>query len=155
MLIFKLLHILSMFTAVTTLVGFEMFIALAIWRRDVHGMATIFRMTRRPSPVNIGILFLLAGIAFGLLTAATGGLDFFAGWLLAAYVLVAVLILANVSPPKRRVRQVAEDAVEADEGRRPVEEVVRQMATVPVTLYIGMNVVLFAAIIADMVLKPF
>jgi len=154
-LIFKLLHILSMVTAVTALVGFEMFIALAIWRRDVHGIAVIFRMTRRPSPVNIGILFLLAGIAFGLLTAATGGLDFFAGWLLAAYVLVAVLILANVSPPKRRVRQIAEDAVEADEGRRAVEEVVRQMATVPVTLYIGMNVVLFAAIIADMVLKPF
>jgi len=154
-LIFKALHILSMFTAVTAIVGMEMFIALAIWRRDVHGLATIFRMTRRPSPINIGILFLFAGIGFGLLTAATGGLDFFAGWLLAAYVLVAALILANVSPPKRRVRQVAEDAVDADEGRRPVEEVVHHMATVPVTVYIGINLVLFAAIIADMVLKPF
>jgi hypothetical protein len=157
MLIFKLLHILSMFAAVTTLIGFDMFLALPIWRRDVHGVATIFRMTRRPSPTIIGLLFLWAGIGFGLLTAATGSLDFFAGWLLAAYVLVVVLILAGVSPPKPKLRQVVEDAVEADEGRRPVEEVVRQMAmaTVPLTVYVGMEVVLFAVIITDMVLMPF
>jgi hypothetical protein len=30
----------------------------------------------------IGNVALAAGIGFGLLTAATGGLDFFAGWLM-------------------------------------------------------------------------
>ncbi|HET6745300.1 MAG TPA: hypothetical protein VFH90_05540 [Candidatus Limnocylindria bacterium] len=155
MLIFKLLHILSMFAAVTILVGFDLAIALPIWRRDVHGVATIFRMARRASPTNIGLAFLAAGIGFGLLTAATGGLDFLAGWLIAAYVLIALLILVNASPPKRKIRQVVVDAVEADDGRRSAEEVERQMATAPLTVFVGMNVVLFVAIIADMVLKPF
>jgi len=155
MLVFKLLHILSMVSAVTLLVGFEVFISLAIWRRDVHGMAAIFRLTRSPSPTVVGSALLLAGVVFGLLTAATGEFDFLDGWLIAAYLLVVVLILANLSPPKKRVRQVAEEAVEAHEGRRPVEEVVGHMATVPVAVYFAMNVVLFAAIIADMVLKPF
>ena len=153
--IFKLLHILSMVGAVTLLVGTEVFVTLAIWRRDVRGLATIFRLTRSPSPTTIGGILLLAGVAFGLLAAATGAIDFFAGWLIAAYVLVIALVVANVSPQKRQVRQVAQAAVDAEEGRRSVDEVVGQMATVPIALYFATNVVLFAALIADMVLKPF
>jgi uncharacterized membrane protein len=155
MLIFKALHILSMFAAVTALVGTEMFIVLAIWRRDVQALAVIYRLTRRASPTVFGLVFLLAGIAFGLLTAATGGFNFFAGWLVAAYVLVAALVLVNVSPPKRKVRKVAIEAVEAEAEQRPVEEVVRNMANVPTANYFVTNLVLLAAIVADMVLKPF
>jgi hypothetical protein len=112
MLIFKVLHVLSMFTAVTLLEGVPTFMALAIWQRDVRGAAAVFRLARRPGNTMIGGVFLLAGIVFGLLTAATGGLDFFAGWLIAAYVLVAALILSNLLPanadsdrsPRRRSR---------------------------------------------------
>jgi Ca2+/Na+ antiporter len=154
MLIFKVLHILSMFTAVTLLEGVPIFIALAIWQRDVRGLVAIFRLTRRPGNTLIGIVFLLAGVLFGLLTVATGGLDFFAGWLIAAYVLVAAMFLSNMVPAKRRVRQVAEEAVEAEAGQRPVEDVVRHMATVPLWFFL-VDVALFAAVITDMVLKPF
>jgi hypothetical protein len=154
-LIFKALHILSMFAAVTALVGTEVFIVLAIWRRDVQALAMIYRLTRRPGPTVFGLFFLLAGIAFGLLTAATGGFDLLAGWLIAAYVLVAALILVNLSPPKQKVRKVAIEAMEAEAGQRPVEEVLRNMADVPMANYFITNVVLLAAIIADMVLKPF
>jgi Zn-dependent protease with chaperone function len=154
-LIFKALHILSMFAAVTALVGTEIFIVLAIWRRDVQALAMIYRLTRRPSPTVVGLFFLLVGIAFGLLTAATSGFDFLAGWLIAAYVLVVALILVNLSPPKRKVRKVAIEAIEAEAGRRPVEEVERNMANVPTANYFATNLVLLAAIIADMVLKPF
>jgi hypothetical protein len=45
--------------------------------------------------------------------------------------------------------------MEAEAGQRPVEEVVRNMANVPMTNYFVTNLVLLAAIIADMVLKPF
>jgi hypothetical protein len=152
MLIFKTLHILSMFAAVTLLVGLQIFVALAIWRRDVRGLAAIYRLARRPGNTVVGGVFLLAGIVFGLLTAATGGLDFFAGWLVNAYVLVAALILSNLLPAKHRVRQVAEEAVEAESGGRPVDEVVRDMATAPIGVF-AIDVALFAAIIADMVLK--
>ena len=102
----------------------------------------------------LGTVFLLAGIVFGLLTAATGGFDFFAGWLIAAYVMVAALILTNLLPAKHRVRQILEEAVEAEAGPRPVDEVVRNMATAPIWVF-AIDVVLFVAIIADMVLKPF
>jgi len=60
-----------------------------------------------------------------------------------------------LSPPKQKVRTVAIEAMEAEAGQRPVEEVVRNMADVPMANYFITNVVLLAAIIADMVLKPF
>jgi hypothetical protein len=154
MLIFKALHILSMFAAVTLLVGTQTFGALAIWQRDVRGLAALLRLARRPGNTVIGLAFLFAGVVFGLLTAATGGLDLFAGWLIAAYVMVAALILSNLVPAKHRVRQVAEEAVEAEAGQRPVDEVVRDMATAPPWVF-AIDVALFAAIIVDMVMKPF
>jgi len=154
MLIFKLLHVLSMFTPVTLLEGVPTFMALAIWQRDVRGAAAVFRLARRPGNTMIGGVFLLAGIVFGLLTAATGGLDFFAGWLIAAYVLVAALILSNLLPAKRRLRQIAEEAVEAEAGQRSGDEVVRDMATAPLW-FVYLDVALLALIVADMVLKPF
>jgi hypothetical protein len=152
--IFKALHILSMFTAVALFEGVPTFIALAIWQRDVRGAAAVFRLARRPGNTVIGGVLLLAGIVFGLLTAATGGLDFFAGWLIAAYVMVAALFLSNLVPAKRRVRQIVEEAVEAEAGQRSVDEVVRHMATAPLWVFY-LDVALFVAIIADMVLKPF
>ena len=152
--IFKVLHILSMFTAVTLLISVPIFAAVAIWQRDVRGAAAVYRLARRPGNTVLGTVFLLAGIVFGVLTAATGGFDFFAGWLIAAYVLVAALILTNLLPAKHRVRQILEEAVEAEAGPRPVDEVVRHMATAPIWVF-AIDVVLFVAIIADMVLKPF
>ena len=152
--IFKVLHILSMFTAVTLLISVPIFAALAIWQRDVRGAAAVYRLARLPGNTVLGTVFLLAGIVFGLLTAATGGFDFFAGWLIAAYVMVAALILTNLLPAKHRVRQILEEAVEAEAGPRPVDEVVRNMATAPIWVF-AIDVVLFVAIIADMVLKPF
>src|SRR4026208_2495254 len=104
--IFKVLHILSMFTAVTLLISVPIFAALAIWQRDVRGAAAVYRLARRPGNTVLGGVFLLAGIVFGLLTAAGGGCDFFACWLIAAYVMVAALILPNLLPAKHRVRQI-------------------------------------------------
>jgi hypothetical protein len=100
-------------------------------------------MTRGSNPTTVGLLALIAGVLFGLLTAATAGFDFLAGWLVLAYLLVGALVLLNVSPPKQRVRRLAEQAVEADRGERATEDVIRQMESVPVVLFVGTNVVLF------------
>lgn len=155
MLIFKLLHILLMFAAVTLTMGDALFIANAIRRRDVRALASYQRVVGA-RPV-IGASIFLAGIAFGLLTVATGGLDFFAGWLIAAYVLVVVLLAFQAAPPIQKMVKLAREAVEAEEGRGSTEEVVRGMDAIrgwfPVV--VGVNAVLFTAIIADMVLKPF
>jgi hypothetical protein len=153
MLIFKALHILSMFAAVTLLVGEHLFYAVAVWRGDVRALAAIRRISQSPPLVAMGLL--LAGVAFGLLTALTGGFDFLAGWLIAAYVLIAAIFLVGGSPWVRRLSQLGDEAVEAEAGARPVEEVVRHMAGSHAGLLFVIAAALFAAIIADMVLKPF
>ena len=155
MLIFKALHILSMFAAVTFLVGEALLYSRAIWRRDVAGLAAVRRLVGG-RPV-FGALFLVAGIAFGLLNALTGGFDVFAGWLIAAYVLIVALFLVNGSPWVQRLPRLGAEAVEAEAGQRPVDEVVTAMTTMRAVIFVAVtvNVVLFAAIITDMVLKPF
>lgn len=60
MLIFKALHILAMFGAVTLLVGESTYMAVAIWRGDVRAVAAMRRqMGRRPL---VSVLVFLAGI---------------------------------------------------------------------------------------------
>jgi hypothetical protein len=93
MLIFKTLHILSMVTMITIFSGGEFSYSFAIWRRDVRALASFHRMEKQSRSGVVGLLALVAGVAFGLLTAATGGLDFFDGWLLVAYVLVAAFFV--------------------------------------------------------------
>lgn len=96
-----------------------------------------------------------AGIVFGLLTAATGGMDFFEGWLLAAYVLLVVFVV-NGAVNERPTSRLAERALEAEAGQRPVDEVVRDMAgDRRATLLFVINAIIFGLIILDMVLKPF
>jgi len=98
MLIFKALHILSMFAAVTFLIGEALFYAVAIWRGDVAGLAAVRRLVGG-RPVA-GVSFLVAGIVFGILAALNGGFDLFAGWLIAAYALVLALFAVNGSPSR-------------------------------------------------------
>jgi len=154
MLIFKALHILSMVIMITINNGGEFSYAFAIWRRDVRGLATLHRMELQSRTGFVGLGALLAGIGFGLLAAATGGLDFFAGWLIAAYVLVAAFF-GNIALSARDLLGLAEKAIEADEGKRPTEEVARDMASSSAVRFFLVNAAIFAAIILDMVLKPF
>src|SRR5918995_4819323 len=116
MLIFKALYILTMFAAVTFLVGEALLYARAIWRGDVAGLAAVRRLVGG-RPV-MGASFLVGGIVFGLLAALTGGFDFLAGWLIAAYVLVAALFVVNGSPWVQRLPRLADDAVAAEAGPR-------------------------------------
>jgi hypothetical protein len=155
-LIFKALHILAMFGAVTLLVGESTYMAIAIWRGDVRAVAAMRRqLGRRPV---VSVLVFLVGIGFGLLAVATGGLDFFAGWLIAAYVMVVALLAINGLPVVQKgYLGLVDKAVEADAGQRPVEEVARDMAALrrPFALVVVATWVLFAALILDMVVKPF
>jgi len=155
MLIFKALHILSMFVMVTIFSGGELFYALAIQARDVRALAWLHRTERRFGIAFVALGALIAGVIFGLLTALTGGFDVLDGWLIAAYVLVA-LFFVNSAIFARATIQLADRAVEADAGQLSVEEVVREMAASnrAVILFI-VNATIFGLIIVDMVLKPF
>jgi uncharacterized membrane protein len=155
MLIFKALHILSMFTMVTIFSGGELFYALAIQGRDVRALAWLHRTEKRFGIAYVALGALVAGVIFGLLTAATGGLDFFDGWLIAAYLLVALFFVSSAIFARATIK-LADKAVEADAGQRPIEEVVGEMAASNRALILfGVNATIFGAIIVDMVLKPF
>jgi len=154
-LVFKALHILSMFAMVTVFLGGELFYSVPVWRRDVAGLAWVHHVEARTRLGPVGVAFLVMGVAFGLLAAATGGFDFFSGWLIAAYALIAAFLI-NVALVGLRLVRLADKAVEAEAGHRPTEEVVREMAASPaVAFFFPVNIVIFAAIILDMVLKPF
>jgi len=155
MLIFKALHILSMVTMVMLFSGGELYYAFAIRARNVRALAWLQSTERRNGIAFFALGALLSGILFGLLTAATGGLDFFDGWLIAAYVLIGLFFLNSVLFATRVIR-IGDHAVEAEEGKRPVEEVVAEMAaTRSGVLLFVINATIFALIILDMVLKPF
>jgi hypothetical protein len=156
MLAFKALHVLTMFAAVAFLVGESTFIAIAIWRGDVRALAAIRRLTGG-RPV-VGAALFLIGIGFGLLTVATGGFDFLAGWLIAAYAMVGALVAVSALPVVQKgLLGLIQRAVEAEAGQRPAEEVVRDMAAFRgrIVTVVSINAALFAALILDMVLKPF
>jgi uncharacterized membrane protein len=154
MLIFKFLHILSMFVMVTIEIGLETLFAAAISRGDVRALAAIYRLEKRLRAGPIAIAALVAGIVFGLLTAATGGFNFLDGWLIAAYVLVAIFLVSSTMflRPALRFGQAAADA-EAAGGS--TDELAREMGSSRVLLWYMVDVGLVVAIIADMVFKPF
>jgi uncharacterized membrane protein len=155
MLIFKALHILSMVTMITAEIGAEFLFVFAISRSDVRGLATIHRMLEQARIGTVGIGAFVAGVAFGLLTAATGGLDFFAGWLIAAYVLVAVILVSGSRHWPKTLLPLGAKAVEAEAGQRPIEDVVRDMVASRAVLWFVVMSTIFVLIILDMVLKPF
>jgi hypothetical protein len=152
--IFKTLHILSMFAMVTIEIGSEFLYAFAISRRDVRALATVHRLLERARVGPASVVALVSGVVFGLLTAATGGFAFLDGWLIAAYVLVA-LFLVTVSLYLRGALRLGRAAVEADAGQRPVEGLVGDLVASRALLWFAVDLAIVAAIIADMVLKPF
>jgi hypothetical protein len=155
MLIFKALHVLSMVSMVAIFLGGDFFYTVAYWRRDLRALAWLHTTAAQTRVPIVGVAALFVGVVFGLLTAATGGLDFFKGWLIAAYVLVAAFLVNSVLLTGRMTR-LARKAVEADAGTREADEVVRDMAaTRAAWIFFPLNIAIFAAIILDMVTKPF
>ncbi len=152
--IWKALHVLSMFTMVAIFIGAEIFYAAAILRRDVRALAFIQSTVERWYLGFAALGGLLAGIVFGLLTALTGGFDVLAGWLVAAYVLVA-LFFVNAAVIGEKVVRVGKAAIEAEAGRAPAESVFGTLPANRGVVLVLVNMLIFAAIIADMVLKPF
>ena len=155
MLIFKALHIISMFTTVTIFVGQGLFLASAIQRRDPRRLAAVYLLAGRRRLTVAGIAFLLLGVAFGLTTAFTGGLDLTSRWLIVAYVLVAFIFVFNNSPMARRLLELGNDAVEAEAGHGSSEAIAERMARTPALAWVVVNIFTYVAVIVDMVFKPF
>jgi uncharacterized membrane protein len=154
MLVFKALHIVSMFGMVTVFLSGAFLYAFATIRRDPHLLAVYHRTARTARLPVIGLLALVAGVVFGLLTAATSSLDFFEGWLLAAYALV-LLLFVTVLVVGRPIIELGDEAIEADVEGKSTDGVRRRMARTHPALFLAAMTAIFVAFILDMVLKPF
>ena len=154
MLIFKALHIFALVAMIAVFSGCELLVEAAIWRRDVAALAALHLLERRNLIPVFGLALFAAGVVFGLLTVATAGFDFLEGWLIAAYILVA-LFLVNSIVMGRRAVQLLNDAGEVAEGRRPAEDLIQSMPSSRGVYLFVTNMAIFAAIILDMVFKPF
>ncbi|MBA2556949.1 MAG: hypothetical protein H0V12_06335 [Chloroflexi bacterium] len=124
MLTFKFLHIITMFGAVTLLVGSMVFLDLVARARDIVTYRRMDAIVQRTDMVGLGLF--LAGIVFGVLTALMGGFDLTASWLILSYVLVVALVIEGVVislPWYGRIRQAASG--EDDAAAAAVERMMR------------------------------
>ena len=86
--LFKYLHILTMFAAVAAAFVPEIWLHIMARRADVAGLRGYLPLTAQVGRL-IPVLFVV-GLVFGLLAAWAGELDFFQPWLIGAYVIFAI-----------------------------------------------------------------
>jgi hypothetical protein len=146
--LWKFLHVLSMFSSVTLLVGGD---ALFHALRRTGDRPALRRFLAVVSPLfGVGVGLLTLGVVFGLLTAASGGFDFLARWLVGAYVIVAVLylvgLLAGLPYYRNAATALAPDA-DDERARRALDDS-RGWGS------LAISVVGYVAIIFLMVVKP-
>jgi hypothetical protein len=146
MLIWKLVHVVSMVGVITLWVG-----AWVIW--DLVARTGDRSAVRRVDHVSqatgqVGFVLLVIGIAAGFVTAVTGGINLTAPWLLIAYALVLsdLLVLRWATVHAGRVR-----AAQNDEAADLKAVASSPRANVTLAVIIGFWLLL----VADMIVKPF
>lgn len=151
MLVFKFLHIASMFAAVTLIFGSIVFLDLLARRGDAIAYLRLDALAKRTDIVAIGLF--LMGLVFGFATALTGAFDLTASWLVLAYVLVAVIFVEGIFitiPHYNHIREVAinaDPAVAGDAIARLVRDPRHMALVLTVTL-------LWLGVVYVMVVKP-
>ncbi len=145
MLIWKLLHVVSMFGVITLWVG-----AWVVW--DLVARTGDHSALRRVDHVSqttgqIGFFLLLIGIVAGFVTAIVGGLNLTAPWLLIAYALVLsdLLVLRWATAHVARVRAVQND---------PTADLVGIASSARANATLVVLIGFWLLLIADMILKP-
>jgi hypothetical protein len=146
MLLFKVIHILSMFGVVTMWVGAWVIWDLVARSGDRVALRRVDRISELTGQVGFGLL--IVGVLAGFATALTGGFNLVAPWLLLAYaILLSDLVLLRLFDVHvQRVRTASRDEA-AD---------LQAVASSPrANLTIAAVVGFWALLIADMVVKPF
>lgn len=151
MLVFKFLHIASMFAAVTLVFGSIVFLDLLARRGDAAAYLRLDALVKRTDMIGVGLF--LMGLVFGFATALTGQFDLTASWLILAYVLVAGIFVEGIFitiPRYNHIREVAtksDPAVAGDALARLVRDP-RHVALVAIVT------ILWLGVVYVMVVKP-
>ena len=144
----KFLHVGSMFLATALAVGPSVLLYLIARSGNVDSIRWSF--CHATSVFRIGGALYGLGLLFGFLAALNGPLELTAGWLIAAYVLVGLLIVFNLGFErwtKRVERAVRDRSTAAAEMTEAVK------ARAPIYALAGM-ILLTISIVFVMVVKP-
>jgi uncharacterized membrane protein len=144
-----LLHILTMFTAVTLGIGTLLFVLVAARTGRTR---TALEIAGLPTGRFVPPMFILGGL-FGLGTALAFGYDLLAPWLVNAYILFAVAVAWAIRVTTPAMRSLASAAAAGDGGSDSGE--VERMLGRALTIDASFSFLVIAVIILDMVLKPF
>lgn len=148
-MIFKYLHIVTMFTAVTLMFGGELLFHLIRRTGDVDALRRFLDVVFPVFRIGVGLLTL--GVVFGLLAAITIGFDLTARWLLLAYALIGAIYALGFGvgvPYFERARRTLRTAP------RDGDAVRRALADRRGMWDLVLGALLYAAIIYVMVVKP-
>ena len=151
MLVWKFLHIASMFTSVTLLFAYDIVLHRSAARGDVATVRAVGKL--KPRVENSGVAMFLAGIAFGIITALVGPFDLTQGWLITAYVLVALILVIGGGPESAWLRQLIQAADEEGGDGQSAEFAARVHD--PRRYLSWVSAILYGAVIYVMVFKPF
>ncbi len=150
--LFKLLHLLAMFSAVGAVVGTEVLLHRVARSGDVRTIRSVFTLAK---PLNLvaPVLF-LAGAAFGLADAITRGFNLLAPWLVIAYVLFVVMLAIGGSIQGRWIDRIAASAASSEDSA-PSAELTQATHDRGATVAMYGSWLLLIGIIFSMVAKPF
>ena len=151
MLVFKFLHIASMFAAVTLVFGSIVFLDMLARRADAAAYLRLDALVKRTDMIGAGLF--LIGLVFGFATALTGPFELTASWLILAYVLVAGIFVEGILitiPRYSHIREVAMSSDPAVAGAS-IARLVRDPRHVAL---VAMVTVLWLGVIYVMVVKP-
>ncbi len=152
MIILKFLHIAVMFTAVTVSLGPELVLRSIGRSGDVRSIRSGYSIAERIGKAIPPLFF--TGLIFGLLTAWSGSFNFFAPWLLIAYVLFVLATIAGAALAAPHIAHVAALARESPD-EAPSTELTTALASNRGDVLFAIDSLLIVAFLFDMVIKPF
>jgi hypothetical protein len=149
--VFKYLHIVSMFFAIALAVSTELVLRRVASSGDRGAIATAVAKTRPLA--NLSSVLLLVGIAFGIVAALTGQFNLFAPWLLLSYVAVAAAFGIGMLVTDPWVNRLEAAAIAGEGGASAGLAAV--VAETPARIGTWITMGLIAILVFLMVVKPF
>jgi uncharacterized membrane protein len=149
--LWKFLHIVAMFAAVSIFVGQGLLEGAVARSGDVRALRRVLEVEDRFAPIGGG--FFVLGIVLGFAAALVGGFDLLRGWLVISYVLAAVILVVAFAyhvPAANRLKALA--AASPDDAPSPE---LRAATHAPIVLVVAVvDILLWVAVVFMMVVKP-
>ena len=149
--ILKFLHIAFVFSGIALIYGTEFLLHRIGRSNDTQSIRTAFGMAKPIATVAPAVFWV--GVGFGIAAGILNGYNLLAPWLLATYVLVAILLVGGLTITVPWMNRVGTLAAAAPDGPAPAE-LTAVLHDGRVTTLMWASIVVDVAIVALMVFKP-